>query len=243
MGNRIHNGLILKSESRDYINLKSFDNFKNNFIKKLKGNFIVILDQIVDPQNFGSIIRSAFFIGVDFLMVNKIRKIPISAGVAKVSTGASECMELFSVRNINNFITDANKNNWIIINTSLNIENNNKNLGEEYLLNEINLDLNTEKEKEINNKTNNKNKNKNITLEELKLNNEENVILILGSEGFGVSKDIVENYVNFNLYIPPKLDKEKINKHPYDIIDSLNVGVTAGIIIDEIVFQLNHKKN
>ena len=104
MGNRPHNGVVLKSEARDYINLRSFDNFNSNYLKKPKGNLIVILDQIVDPQNFGSIIRSAFFIGVDYLMVNKIRKIPISAGVAKVSTGASECMQLFSLRNISNFL-------------------------------------------------------------------------------------------------------------------------------------------
>jgi len=38
-------------------------------------------------------------------MVNRIRKTPISAGVAKVSSGASECMELFSLRSLKHFIS------------------------------------------------------------------------------------------------------------------------------------------
>ena len=74
-------------------------------MKKPKGNLIVLLDQIVDPQNFGSIIRSAFFLGADYVMVNRIRKTPISAAVAKVSSGASECMDLYSVRNIKTFLS------------------------------------------------------------------------------------------------------------------------------------------
>ena len=38
-------------------------------------------------------------------MVNRIRKTPISSGVAKVSSGASECMDLFSLKNIKHFIS------------------------------------------------------------------------------------------------------------------------------------------
>lgn len=104
-GNRPHNGCVLKGETRDYVSLKSFDYFLANQLKKPKGNLIVLLDQIVDPQNFGSIIRSAFFLGADYVMVNRIRKTPISAAVAKVSSGASECMDLYSVRNIKTFLS------------------------------------------------------------------------------------------------------------------------------------------
>ncbi len=83
----------------------------------------------------------------------------------------------------------------------------------------------------------------NITLQELRLNSDDNVILILGSEGFGVSKDVTSNLVNYNVYIPPKLDNTKINQHPYDLIDSLNVGVSAGIIINNIASQLKDEGN
>ena len=99
------NGVVLKSEPREYVSIKSFDYFASNFIRKPNGNIIILLDQIVDPQNFGSIVRSAFFIGADFVLVNRIRKPPISAAVSKVSSGASECMDLFSVRNIKHFLS------------------------------------------------------------------------------------------------------------------------------------------
>lgn len=85
------------------------------------------------------------------------------------------------------------------------------------------------------------NRTKNISLQELKLNQNDNVILVLGSEGFGVSKDIMNNFVNYNIYIPPRLDKININQHPFDIIDSLNVGVSAGVIVNHIISQLKEK--
>lgn len=111
-GNRPHNGAVLKSESREYVSINNFESFEKNYIKKEKGNLILILDQIVDPQNFGSIIRSSFFLGVDHLMVNRIRKTPISAGVAKVSSGASECIQLFSLRNLKHFLSGKNHINY-----------------------------------------------------------------------------------------------------------------------------------
>jgi len=77
-----------------------------------------------------------------------------------------------------------------------------------------------------------------ISLNQLKLNPEENIILILGSEGFGVSNDVMKSFVNYNIYIPPHLDKSKVNQHPFDMIDSLNVGVSAGIIINQICSQM-----
>jgi len=85
---------------------------------------------------------------------------------------------------------------------------------------------------------NNPVQNKTISLDQLKLKPEENVILILGSEGFGVSNDVMKSFVNYNIYIPPHLNRNKVNQHPFDMIDSLNVGVSAGIIINNICSQM-----
>jgi len=85
---------------------------------------------------------------------------------------------------------------------------------------------------------NNPVQNKTISLDQLKLKPEENVILILGSEGFGVSNDVMKSFVNYNIYIPPHLNRNKVNQHPFDMIDSLNVGFSAGIIINNICSQM-----
>lgn len=84
--------------------MSNFNTFLEKFKKKDSGNLIVILDQIVDPQNFASIVRSAFFLGADFIMSNKNNKPPISAAVSKVSSGASECTELFAIKSVKNFL-------------------------------------------------------------------------------------------------------------------------------------------
>lgn len=77
-----------------------------------------------------------------------------------------------------------------------------------------------------------------LTLEEIKLNLNDNVILVLGSEGYGVSKDVMKSFINYNIHIPPHLEKSNINKHPFDIINSLDVGVSAGIIINHLTSQI-----
>jgi 21S rRNA (GM2251-2'-O)-methyltransferase len=103
-GNRPHNGVVLKSEYRDYHYVKRFEAFSNKFVSKQTGNLVILLDQIVDPQNLGSIIRTSFFLGVDHMLVNKKNKPPISAAVGKVSSGASECCELYAIKNIKSFL-------------------------------------------------------------------------------------------------------------------------------------------
>ena len=235
-GGRPHNGLVLKSHPRDYVYIKSFAPFAEKFINKPEGNLLVLLDQIVDPQNFGSIIRSAFFLGSDALLMNKNNKPPISSTVCKVSSGASECIDLFAVKNIRKFLGEAITNGWTVVTTSIEKEhdvqlrlNNEKSVQED-----PNLENEESKEKEPQQE---KIVAKNISLVELNLLKSSNVILVLGSEANGITSDLV-GVSNYNVYIPPLLNKELTGKHPYNIIDSLNVGVSAGIIINHIKTQL-----
>ncbi len=101
---RPHNGMVLKTHPRDYKYISQFEMFKTNYIKKETGNLVILLDQIIDPQNLGSIIRSSFFLGVDNILLNKKNKPSLTSAVSKVSSGASECIELYAVKNIKNFV-------------------------------------------------------------------------------------------------------------------------------------------
>lgn len=76
-----------------------------------------------------------------------------------------------------------------------------------------------------------------MSLNEISLKNGDNVIIVLGSESSGISTNLKE-VTTHNVYIPPLLNKEMANKHPFNIIDSLNVGVSAGIIINHLKAQL-----
>ena len=72
-----------------------------------------------------------------------------------------------------------------------------------------------------------------ISIDELKLKRDDNIILVLGSEGEGVSRSI-NKLADYRVMIPPQLSKDHIGKYPFNMIDSLNVGVSAGVLIYHI---------
>ena len=82
--------------------------------EKNREHFILILDGIEDPHNFGSIIRVAECLGVDGIIISKNRACPVNDTVAKVSAGAIEHVRIAKVTNINNEIENLKKNNiWV----------------------------------------------------------------------------------------------------------------------------------
>jgi 23S rRNA (guanosine2251-2'-O)-methyltransferase len=61
---------------------------------------VLALDQISDPQNLGTILRSAAFFGVDALLVMKNRAAEVSPLVARVAVGGAELVPIFRVTNL-----------------------------------------------------------------------------------------------------------------------------------------------
>jgi 23S rRNA (guanosine2251-2'-O)-methyltransferase len=61
---------------------------------------VLALDQISDPQNLGTILRSAAFFGVDGLLVMKNRAAEVSPLVARVAVGGAELVPIFRVTNL-----------------------------------------------------------------------------------------------------------------------------------------------
>lgn len=62
--------------------------------------FVLVLDQIVDPQNLGAIVRSAQCAGIHGVVVPKDRSAPPSAAASKASAGALEHMRVAYVTNL-----------------------------------------------------------------------------------------------------------------------------------------------
>jgi 23S rRNA (guanosine2251-2'-O)-methyltransferase len=62
--------------------------------------FILALDGIIDPQNLGSLVRTALAMGVHGIILPKARAAPLSAAVSKASAGAMEHMLFARVSNL-----------------------------------------------------------------------------------------------------------------------------------------------
>jgi 23S rRNA (guanosine2251-2'-O)-methyltransferase len=70
---------------------------------------IVALDQVQDPQNLGSICRTAECAGAAGVVLPERRAAEVTAAVCKASAGAVEHLALAQVRNLTDFLTDAKK--------------------------------------------------------------------------------------------------------------------------------------
>ncbi len=77
--------------------------------------FLVLLDELQDPQNVGAIIRTADAAGVHGVLMPKRRSCPLNAVVAKVSAGAVEYVPVVSIGNIAQTIEELKKKGlWVI---------------------------------------------------------------------------------------------------------------------------------
>lgn len=106
-----HQGLIAETSEFQY---STVDEILNVAKAKNKSNFILILDGVEDPHNFGSIIRVAECLGVDGIIISKNRACPVTDTVAKVSAGAIEHVKIAKVTNINTEIERLKAQNvWV----------------------------------------------------------------------------------------------------------------------------------
>lgn len=70
---------------------------------------IVALDQIQDPQNLGSICRTAECVGAAGVAIPERRAAEVTPAVCKASAGAVEHLPVARVRNVADFLADARR--------------------------------------------------------------------------------------------------------------------------------------
>jgi 23S rRNA (guanosine2251-2'-O)-methyltransferase len=66
----------------------------------------VMCDSIKDPQNLGSICRSAYCFGADGIILNKDNSVEITNVVARASAGAIEHLSIAKVTNLSRTLTE-----------------------------------------------------------------------------------------------------------------------------------------
>ncbi len=113
MTKELHQGIIIDLEDYKY---HTFDEIKND----INSNFIVILDHIEDPRNFGAIIRTSECAGVDYIIIPNKRSVEITPIVMKTSSGALTNMKIVEVSNLRNTIDRLKELNYWVIGTDAN---------------------------------------------------------------------------------------------------------------------------
>ena len=105
-----HQGLIAEIEHLDQINLKDYIKISEN----KKNITLVVLEEVTDPRNIGSIIRSAVSFNIDGLIV-KERSFPSESKLLyKSASGCIEHINIFEVSNINTALKYLKtKNFWV----------------------------------------------------------------------------------------------------------------------------------
>jgi 23S rRNA (guanosine2251-2'-O)-methyltransferase len=106
-----HQGVIAFIAAYDY---KPLDELLEEIAAKEEEPFLIILDEISDPHNLGSIMRTADAVGAHGIIIPKRRAVGLTPVVAKTSAGAIEYVPVCRVTNIARTI-DAlkEKNIWV----------------------------------------------------------------------------------------------------------------------------------
>lgn len=68
--------------------------------------FLVLLDQVQDPHNYGAVIRSAEVLGAHGVVSEERRSAPLSPIVLKTSAGAASHLPLVQVKNVPRYIDE-----------------------------------------------------------------------------------------------------------------------------------------
>ncbi len=106
-----HQGIAAAVAAYNYAEL---DDLFEAAASRSEDPLFLILDELEDPHNLGSIMRTADAIGVHGLIIPRRRAVGLTAVVAKASTGAIEHVPVVRVNNLSQTVDELKKRGlWI----------------------------------------------------------------------------------------------------------------------------------
>ena len=111
IGSDNHQGVFAVAKPYEYSSVQAI---LEESRKKGEEPFIIILDGIEDPHNFGAIARTSECVGADGIIISKSRSCGITPTVYKTSAGAIENIKIARVTNIGRTIDELKESGvWI----------------------------------------------------------------------------------------------------------------------------------
>lgn len=234
--NGVHNGIVLETKPLELLIISGLGDCdpdagtyqisilndvynmevqKTEMVARVKDNgpkypLGIYLDGITDPQNIGAIVRSAFYLGADFIVVPEHESARLGPVANKASAGALDLMNIYQTTDSLKFVESVKSSGWNVITTS--------SKPNEHELNDLKL-----KHEKVEHHL----KNKFIDTSDLpSLMSESPILLIMGSEGAGVR-------TNLKLKSDYLVGLEKGRREGAEIVDSLNVSVACGLLVNK----------
>jgi len=108
-GSAAHQGLCAEAGGYPYVSADEMLTHRDSARAPAGGGdpLIVVLDQIQDPQNLGSICRTAECVGATGVVIPERRAAEVTPAVCKASAGAVEHLRVARVRNLADFLGHA----------------------------------------------------------------------------------------------------------------------------------------
>ena len=111
--NQNHQGVIAFAPPVEYSTL-------DDIINSSEEPFILLLDEIQDPHNFGALLRTAEAVGVNGVLIPKHRSVSLNATVAKTSAGAVEYVKVAQIGNVANTLRQLKDLGFTIVGGDIN---------------------------------------------------------------------------------------------------------------------------
>ena len=111
-----HQGIVLTTSSLTQPDLDAI--LDESIDKKIE--VVVMLDQVTDPNNIGSILRSCILFNCKSVIVSKDNAPDITPSIAKAASGALEAVNYVKVTNLSHAIRKFKKNNFWVYGLDIN---------------------------------------------------------------------------------------------------------------------------
>lgn len=107
-----HQGVVARVDLYSY---RSVDDLLEQVSSLSECDWILLLDGVTDPRNFGALLRSAEAVGVRHAVIPKDRSVGVTPTVVKTSAGAVHYLKIYRVSNLRRAILALKeKGYWVI---------------------------------------------------------------------------------------------------------------------------------
>lgn len=128
-GGRPHQGVCIETSRLEHYTLSDREEVLSSQVKALLSDHDVgrqdvspplwlALDQVKDPMNFGAVLRSSYFFGVDKVITCTENSCPLSPVVSKASSGVMEIYDVYAAMDMLAFLQCMTDAGWQVIGTT-----------------------------------------------------------------------------------------------------------------------------